>query len=285
MGQIRDRMETDLTLAGYSPSTRKIYLLYAGQFARHFLRSPAQMGEDDIRAFLLHLIEERKISRPTYRQVRAALTFLYTVTLRRPLEVAHLPLRRSTRRLPAVLSGSEVAALLDATRSPKYRVVLMAMYAGGLRISEACRIRPQDIDARRQVLFVPAGKGGRDRYTLLSHRLLHALRTYWQRHRPADWLFPGRTRAGHASPDTVRRVFGLALTEAGVRKRVTPHVLRHCFATHLLETGTELPVIQALLGHGSLRATEVYTHVSLEHLTRTPSPLDLLGTPAARVLG
>lgn len=285
MGQLRDRMETDLKLAGYSPSTRKIYLLYARLFAKHHMRSPAKMGEEEIRQYLLHMVEKRKISRETYRQIRAALIFLYSVTLKRATEIDHLPVRRNKVKLPVVLSGTEVQALLDAVRSPKYRAIVMAQYAGGLRISEACRLRPEDIDSKRMVIHIHDGKGGRDRYTVLSARFLAFLRDYFREHRPDGWLFPGRTKAGHASPETSRRVFRVAVGTAGISKKITPHVLRHCFATHLLESGVDIVVLQALLGHGSLRATEVYTHISVEHIGRVTSPLDLLGTPAAKSLG
>lgn len=285
MGQLRDRMQVDLKLAGYSPSTQKIYLLYARLFAKYHMRSPDEMGEEQIRQYLLHMVEEKKISRETYRQIRAALIFLYTVTLRRQTEVEHLPVRRKKVKLPVVLSGTEVKALLDAIRVAKYRAIVMAQYAGGLRISEACRLRPEDIDSKRMVIHVRAGKGGRDRYTVLSTRFLAFLRDYFRNHRPDGWLFPGQTAAGHASAETTRRVFHAAVATASISKKITPHVLRHCFATHLMETGVDIAVIQALLGHASLRATEVYTHVSVEHIGRVKSPLDLLGTPAAKKLG
>jgi integrase/recombinase XerD len=285
MGQLRDRMEEDLKLGGYSPSTRKIYLLYARQFAGFHQRSPAEMSEPEIRQYLLHLVEERKVSGQTFRQVRAGLRFLYAVTLRRPVEVEHLAIPRRQRRLPEVLSGTEVAALLAAIRSLKYRGIVMSMYAAGLRVSEACCLRAEDIDAKRRVILVRTAKGGRDRYTLLSERLLVFLRDYWRRARPHEWLFPGHTPAGHTSPATVRRVFQQALAASGSTKQLTSHALRHSFATHLLESGVDITVVQLLLGHASLRATEVYTHISLEHLGRTRSPLDLLHTPAAAVLG
>ena len=285
MGQLRDRMETDLRLAGYSPSTRKIYLGYAKLFAKYHMSSPAEMGEDQIRQYLLHMVEEKKILRETYRQIRAALIFLYTVTLKRQTEVEHLPVRRKKVKLPVILSGTEVQTLLDAVRVAKYRAIVMAQHAGGLRISEACRLRPEDIDSKRMVIHVRAGKGGRDRYTVLSARFLAFLRDYFRKYRPDGWLFPGKTTDGHASPDTSRRVFHAALAASGISKKLTPHALRHCFATHLLESGVDIAVIQALLGHGSLRATEVYTHVSVERIGRVKSLLDLLGTPAAKPLG
>jgi integrase/recombinase XerD len=285
MGQIRDRMDADLRLAGYSPSTRKIYLVYARLFTKHFMKSPEVMGEREIRAYLLHLVEVRKMSRETIRQVRAALTFLYTVTLRRPVEVAYLPAMRRQHRLPTVLSGTEVRALFEATTSPQYRALLMTLYAGGLRVTEACTLRLEDIDSRRMVIRVRSGKGGRDRYTLLSARLLDHLRGYWRTCRPVEWLFPRQTTGSHISSDSVRRVFRRACVQAGIKKQASPHVLRHSFATHLIECGTDITIIQALLGHRSIRVTERYTHVSVDLIGRTKSPLDVLGTPQGAILG
>jgi len=285
MGELRDRMEADLTLAGYRKNTREHYLRWARQYTRHFMRPPEEMGEPEVRAYLLHLIEERKLSSTTVRIARAALKFLYQKTLHRPLEVEHLPVMRRPRRLPAVLSGTEVSRLLDAVRSPKYRMVLMSLYAAGLRISEGCRLRAEDIDSKRMLIHVHDGKGGRDRYTVLSTRLLGHLRDYFRIFRPREWLFPGRGVEGCISRSTVESVFSKALVASGITKRATPHTLRHSFATHLLECGTDVTVIQAVLGHGSLRATEVYTHVSLEHIGRVRSPLDVLGTEEATVLG
>jgi site-specific recombinase XerD len=285
MGQLKDRMDSDLRLGGYSPTTRRIYLLYARLYAKHFMRSPAEMGEEEVRAYLLHLIEERKVARETVKQAKAALAFLYGVTLRRPVEVEHLPVMRKRRRLPVVLSGTEVSMLLDAIASPKYRAIMMALYAGGLRISEACMLRPENIDSKRMLIHICCGKGGRDRYTVLSRRLHDYLRGYYRMCRPTTWLFPGRTRAGHVSPEGARLVFYKAFATTGIKKKVTPHGLRHSFATHLLECGTDVTVLKAMLGHSSLRATEVYTHVSVEHIGRITSPLDLLGTKAAEVLG
>ncbi len=285
MGKLRERMHTDLRLGGYSPWTQKIYLLYAKLFAKYHMRSPAQMGEDEIRQYLLYMVDEKKCSRETYRQVRAALIFLYTKTLKRPIEVEHLPTQKKKIKLPSVLNGTEVQRLLNAVTRPKYHAMLMSLYAAGLLITEACQLRPEDIDSKRMLIHVRAGKGQKDRYTVLSQRFLVVLRDYFREHRPKSWLFPGRSAAGHISATTARQVFHLAVASAGIQKKVTPHVLRHCFATHLLESGVDIAVIQALLGHSSLRATQVYTHVSLEHIGRVKSPLDLLGTEAGKKLG
>ena len=279
MDALFDRMKMDLKLGGYSASTMRIYLLYARQFAAHFKASPVEIGEDQIRTFLLHLAEDHRVAHSTYRQYRAAIKFLYTVSLGRPWSVARIPHRRKTRPLPVVLSREEVARLLKAVEGIKYRAVIMAAYAGGLRLLEACRLRVSDIDSGRMVLRIRAGKTRRDRYVMLSEKLLVFLRQYWKIARPHDLMFPGRSASGHVTPEAVRAVFKKALHCAGIGKEVTPHVLRHSFATHLLEAGTDLAVIQALLGHLSLQSTSRYVHVGSRHLACTKSPLDLLDAP------
>ena len=279
MGQLRDRMAQDLRLKKLSPLTSKVYLLYARKLAKHYRRSPAELGERDIRDYLLHLIEVEQVSHQTYRQCYAALKFLYAVTLGRPWEFQRIPFPRQQPTLPAVLSAEEVTTLLQTVRGPKYRALIMATYAGGLRIAEACRLRIPDIDSARRVMWVRGGKGGHDRCTVLADRLLTALRAYWRIDRPDPWLFPGRTAAGHISEASVRAVFRQARAEAGIATTCTPHTLRHSFATHLLDAGTDIKVIQALLGHRSIRTTSIYTHVSIKNVQQTQSPLDAL-TPA-----
>ena len=265
MGQLRDRMVEDLKLSGYSPATAEVYLHYGKAFAKHFRRSPSEMGEKEIRAFLLHLLEVRRLSHASYRQCYAALKFMYRVTLKRPFEVESIPRPRKVRHLPNVLSGTEVEALLAAFDKPKYRSVAMVMYSAGLRISEACRLKIGDIDSKRMLLQVRQGKGGQDRSVMLSRRLLENLRRYWKQERPSEYLFPSR-RAPHLCPASVRQVMRRAAQKAGLRKRVHPHLLRHSFATHLVEMGTDVTVIQALLGHRYLKATTCYTQVSRRHI-------------------
>jgi integrase/recombinase XerD len=286
MGKLRDRMVQDLKLTGYSPVTARIYLHWTKSFARHFMLSPTKMGEKQIRSFLLHLLDVRKLSHQSYRQAYAALKFLYTVTLRRPFEVQWIPRRRSRPRpLPDVLAGSEVRVVIRAIEDLKYQVLTMTIYGAGLRVSEACRLCVKDIDSLRMLIHVRHGKGGKDRYVMLSERLLQALRQYWKKQRPGDLFFPGRTKLGHLSPESVRKVLRQAAAKAGLEKHVTPHLLRHSFATHLLETGTNLAVIQALLGHRYLESTAGYTRISSRVLRRIRSPLDVLGTPAGTALG
>jgi len=285
MGKLYDRMATDLKLSGYSPTTIRNYLLYAKKFVKYYMRSPLEMGEKEIRQFLLYIIEVKKRAPATYRQYRSALKFLYSTTLGRPWDVERIPIRRKVQSLPVVLSGSEILSLLNAVESERYRVMLASIYSAGLRVVEACRLQVGDIDSKRMVIHVRLGKGRKDRYTLLSPVLLSHLRKYWKTYRPPTWLFPGDNPTGYITPQSVRNVFKRALKKAGIAKKATPHTLRHSFATHLLEAGTDISVIQALLGHRSIHTTKRYIHVSTHLIANTQSPLDLLGTPKSALLG
>jgi len=279
MGSLRDRMEEDLKLAGFSASTVRVYLTYARLFVKHFGRSPEMILEEEIRDFLLELLEKRHTSAGTFRQYRSAIRFLYEHTLRKPWRVASIPpsLGRSRQSLPVVLSRNEVAALFAATESVKYRTLFMAMYAAGLRVNEACCLRTTDIDAGRRMIHVRDGKMRKDRYVMLSLRLLSSLRGYWREARPKGrYLFPGETGEGHISTQSAGIVFRKAALLAGITKPASTHCLRHSFATHLLEDGTELVVIQALLGHRRLETTALYTRMSARHIAGTESPLDRL---------
>ena len=280
MGQLRDRMEQDLILKKLSPATRTNYLLYCRKFAAHYRRSPEELGETEIRDFLLHAIQIEQVSYGTYRQILAALKFLYTVTLGRPWEVERIPFpRREPKAFPEVLEKSQLLQLFAALRSPKYRALFLTCYAAGLRISEACALRVEDIDSKRMLIRVRYAKGSKQRYTILSRQLLNALRAYWRVQQPPEWLFPGQGKAPHIAPDSARQVFRAARERAGLGRWCTPHTLRHSFATHLLESGTELVVIQALLGHSNIRTTTTYTHVRTDHLASVTSPLDTLSLP------
>jgi site-specific recombinase XerD len=277
MGQLRDRMEQDLILRKLSPATRRNYLLYCRKFAAHYRRSPEELGEVEIRAYLLHRIQVEQVAYATHRQILAALKFLYTVTLARPWEVERIPFPRHRRdSFPEVIDQDKLVELFAAIRRLKYRALLMTCYAAGLRISEACALRVEDIDSQRMVIRVRYAKGSKQRYTVLSPQLLLVLREYWKHERPPQWLFPGQGQRPHVSADTVREVFRRAREAVGLGKWCTPHTLRHSFATHLLESGTELVVIQALLGHSTIKTTTTYTHVRTDHIARVTSPFDLL---------
>ena len=281
MGQLRDRMEQDLILRKLSPATRRNYLLYCRKFAGHYGRNPEELGEAEIRDYLLYLIQVEQVSYATYRQILAALKFLYSVTLGQAWEAKRIPFpRRPPQDFPEVASRDQLVQLFAALRSPKYRALFLTCYAAGLRISEACALRVEDIDSRRMLIRVRYAKGSKQRFTVLSQQLLLALREYWKVARPPEWLFPGQGKLPHVSTDTARHVFYAARDEVGLGKWCTPHTLRHSFATHLLESGTELVVIQALLGHSTIRTTTKYTHVRTDHIATVTSPLDTL--PLAR---
>jgi site-specific recombinase XerD len=278
-------MLDDLKLNGFAPSTQKAYLLCAGHFAAHFKRSPADMGGKEVREYLLYLIDVRKISPTNHRMYVAALKFLYKTTLQRPEAVAEIAWPKVPRKLPDILSGDEVEQLFCAVHSLKHRTILMTAYGAGLRISEACSLEVADLDSTRMLIHVREGKQSKDRYVMLSDRLLGALRFYWKNARPSGpLLFPGLIPGRPITDDAVRDALHSALRQAGITKRVTPHSLRHAFATHLLEAGTDIRTIQRLLGHASIQTTARYTYVSRSHVARTRSPLDLLGTPKGQAL-
>jgi len=286
MGKLRDRMEADLRLRNLRPGTQETYLRYARNFAAYHNRSPAQMGTEEVRDFLVHLRDERKLQPMTIKGHVAALKFLYTATLGRPEVVRPWLSPRVVKKLPVVLSGTEIEAVLGAIESITYRAVLMTTYGAGLRIKEACRLQIADIDSKRMLIHIREGKGGKQRYTMLCNRLLEVLRAYFRQVRPVgDYLFPGQKPGSHLSASSVRKVLHQAIKACGIGKRVTPHVMRHSFATHLLDTGTDIRTIQVLLGHNSIQTTQIYTQVSPQHISRVKSPLDLLGTREAKVLG
>jgi integrase/recombinase XerD len=275
MGQIRDRMVENLRLAGYRAGTQELYLNQARRYVAHFMKPPTELGEPHVREFMLAL-RDKGLQGSTLRGYLAAIRFLYAVTLQRPEVVVGIPWPRDgKRKLPVPLAPVAVEQLLGAVAAPKDRVILMAAYGAGLRISEACALRAEDIDSRRKVIHVVDGKGAKERYTVLPERLLTLLRAYWRQERPTGrYLFPGKTPDEPASADAVRRVLHAAVTQTGMRTRVTPHTLRHSFATFLLDAGENLRTIQVLLGHSSIRTTALYTHVSTAHVARTPNPLD-----------
>lgn len=282
MGTLHDRMQADIHIRRYSPCTEKEYLRCCFNFTKHFMRSPVELGEEEVRAFLVHLVEVAKVSASVQKMYVAGLKFLYGVTLNRPEVVARIAWPRIPKTLPEVLSPEEVAMVLGAINSYPYRMVLTTAYAAGLRIREACGLGVEDIDRARNVLHVRCGKGAKDRYVMLGAVLLERLQSYWRAERPqGPLLFPGRDPSRPVHPATVRNALHRAVCACALTKRVSPHTLRHSFATHLMEAGTPLPVIQTLLGHGSIRTTSRYTHVSTHLIAATPSPLDRLPTPAS----
>ncbi len=279
MTPLRQRMLDDMRLRNLSPRTIHTYTDHVARFAQYFGKSPALLGPDEIRQYQIHLVHTRHVSWSAFNQAVCALRFLYRVTLDKDWAISHIPFPRQVRKLPIVLSPDEVLEFLSAITSLKYRAILMTAYAGGLRLSEVTHLRPSDIDSERMVIRVEQGKGHKDRYVMLAPALLQVLRRYWRAARPTTWLFPSRDPAHPISYSAVQRASQQAARDAGLSKQVTVRVLRHCFATHLLESGTNIRIIQTLLGHSSVSTTQLYTHISTGVVRATHSPLDDLALP------
>lgn len=284
MGELYDRMALDLKLKNLARGTQSEYLRCCCSFVRYHMKSPRELGETAIKQYLGHL-QLTGASPEKLKMHIAGLKFLYGVTLDRPKVAERLPWPKVPHKKPDILSGTEVAKLLKAVPSLVPAMALTTAYGAGLRVSEACRLKVGDIDGKRRLIHVRLGKGGKDRYVMLADRLLEGLRVYWAKVRPESWLFPGAKRGQPLSPDAVRKALDRATKAAKLKKRVTTHALRHAFATHLLETGTDIRIIQVLLGHASIRSTARYTQVSNKLVASTTSPLDLLGTKKAVALG
>ena len=275
MGITRDRMMQDLEAAGYAEGTRVAYLSVAKDFIAFHWRPAEQMGQDEVRQYLGYVRNVRQVSAGRMKQCMAALKFLYGKTLGRTDVVSFICWPKQPSRLPTVLSIVEVLVLLEALQCLVYRVVATTMYATGMRVSEVCRMQTTDIDASRGVIRV-LGKGNKERLVMMSPRLLAVLRAYWKAQRPTGPYLFTSADGKRLEPRAVRKALARATEQAGIAKRVTPHVLRHSFATHLLENGTDLRTIQVLLGHSSIKSTTIYTKVSATLIARTPSPLDRL---------
>ena len=277
MTRLRDRMMQDLTLGGYADGTKQTYVDCIRMFAKFHGRSPDELGAEDVRRWAEHLTT-KGISAQRIGQHFAALKFLYRKTLYKPEAVSFLTSPRKPKRLPVVLSAEQVERLLQALQTPRYRVFFLTMYATGLRFTEACQLQTRDIDAARGVIHVRHGKGRRERLVMLRPQLLEILRTYWKVVRPTPpWLFAATRGQRHLDKDSARRALKRAAQQAGIdAKNAIPHVLRHSFATHLLERGTDLRVIQVLLGHASIRSTTVYTSVSPALIMNIKSPIEML---------
>jgi site-specific recombinase XerD len=291
-----ERVREGLLLRGYSPHTRKVYLGHLQRFVAWCHQRPSNAdaastsepappslekrpggdAEALVRRYLVDLVETRRLSRSYHSQVVSALRFLFETVLLRPRIALAIPRPKRAVHLPEVLSPAEVGRMLTKTRNMKHRVLLMLLYSAGLRVSELVRLRPADLDADRGMLRVRRGKGGKDRSTLLSPRALDAVRTYQAAYPTRHWLFPGARPERHLTTRSVQRVVARSARAAGILKPVTPHTLRHSFATHLLEGGTNLRIIQELLGHASSRTTQIYTHVARSTLEAVRSPLENL---------
>ena len=276
MSPLRRRMIDDMQIRNLSAHTQRAYVSKVFGFASHFRKSPEHLGPDEIRTYLIHLTQERCLSGSSIVVTVAALRFFYTVTLKRPWAVEDIPTSRTAKRLPVVMSQDEVARFLGAVDNLKHRVILTVCYATGLRISEAVRLKPAAIDSQRMVIRVDQGKGRKDRYVMLPPKLLAMLRDYWKRTRPGEWLFPGDRPGQPVTPSAIDATCREVRRQCGIGKPVTPHSLRHAFAVHLLEAGTDLRTIQLLLGHRHLTTTARYLMIATSKVCATTSPLQSL---------
>jgi site-specific recombinase XerD len=273
-------MIEEMELRNFAPKTVDLYVDNVARFAKHFGKSPEVLGEEEVRQYLVYLVEEKKQAWGTYNQALAALRYLYRWVLKRGEVIHDIRGPRRVRRLPVVLSPEEVGRFFANVVSYKHRMVLMTAYSAGLRISEVLNLQINDIDSERMVIHVRQGKRNKDRYTVLSPVLWEMLRHYCWAARPVRYLFPSRHSLHKPMGDNqVQQACKEAQAAAGIDKNISPHTLRHSFATHLLEAGTDLRVIQVLLGHSSPQTTALYTRVSTKLIGKTQSPLDLLGMP------
>jgi len=276
MGVLRTQMDGDLIVRGMSVRTREAYLGAVRGLAKYYRRRPDRISEQEVRDYLLYLIEERRLSWSSCNVAKQGLKFFYRVTLKRGESQFEIPRSRTKQKLPQILSREEVATLIEKTANLKHRAILMTTYGAGLRLNETCHLRITDIDSDRMTIRVEQGKGGKDRYTLLSPRLLAELRLYWRAFRPRHWLFPGKDPERPISECSAQRLYQAAKLRAAIGKQGGIHALRHAFATHLLEAGVDVHTIQRLMGHGHISTTQRYFHLARRHLAGTTSPLELL---------
>ena len=280
ISQLRQRMIEDMTARRFKEKVQKDYVRHVRIFTEFLGRSPDTATSEDLRRFQLHMAQQQ-VGAPTINSAISALRFFFTETLERPDLVRPLRLVNEPRRTPVVLSPEEVARLLQAAPGLKYKAALSVAYGAGLRVSEVAQLKVSDIDSQRMTLRVEQGKGQRDRYVMLSPHLLQLLREWWKAARPQVWLFPGQNPINPVTARQLNRAVTAAKDLAGISKRVSPHTLRHSFATHLLEQGVDIRVIQVLLGHAKLETTALYTRVAVATVRDIKSPLDRLGVDLA----
>jgi integrase/recombinase XerD len=281
MTPLRREMIDNMSVRGMAETTKKAYLQAVMGLARYYRRAPDQLTDREVQQYLLHLMQERHLSWSSCSVATNGLRFLYRVTLNRRDAEFCIPRAKAPLRLPEILSREEIERLLAGATEPKHRTLLMLTYSAGLRLSEVAHLKVSDIDSGRMSVRVDQGKGKKDRYTVLSKRMLRELRGYWLAYRPREWLFTGRDPTRPMHPKTIQRIFHLAKDRARISKPCGIHALRHAFATHLLEAGTDVHTIQRLLGHGHISTTMRYFHLTQKHLLGTGSPLDLLDSPTA----
>lgn len=282
MSELRKRMIREMQLRNFSSGTQRAYLRAVAGLAEYCHRSPDRIRTEEIQDYIVHLLSERKLAVGSCHGIITGLRFFYTVVLGHSGASAAIPQVKKVTRLPEILSSEQLERLFAAPRNPKHRVLLMTAYSGGLRVSELVHLKVADIHSDRMMIRVEQGKGRKDRYTLLSKRLLSELRSYWKIKRPPVWLFPGIHLHKPGCPRMAQKAYAQAVSKAGIKRRGGIHTLRHCFATHLLEAGEDIRTIQLLMGHSSILSTVRYLQVTSKSLQGTQSPLDLLAVPSGK---
>ena len=276
MSKLHDKMLQDMQLRGFSPSTRRTYLSNLHRFESFFQKTAEYLSTDDLRNYLLHLITFKKVSGEYVDSVYSSLKFFYEKTLGRTWNMTEIPRLKRTKKLPVVLSRNEIKQLLAVTSNLKFKTMFMTAYAGGLRVSEIAHLKIADIDSENMQILICQGKGNLDRYTLLSKANLEVLRQYWKQYRPEGWLFPGKIPGEPLRTRAIQDAFLKMRNKAGINKKATMHSLRHSFATHLLENGTDIVRIQRLMGHANINTTLLYLQVAKVRLLQVKSPMDAL---------
>lgn len=276
MSELRERMKMDMELRGYSTVTIKRHINNVSNFAKFYNKSPELLREKEIRDYLHYCIMEKKLSEGSVNSINSSLKFFYTKTLNRYWNMDKIVRIKEPKRLPAVLSPEEVKSIFDVTENLKHKVILMTVYSAGLRVSEVCNLKITDIDSKNMQILIREGKGKKDRYSLLSKANLEILREYWRRYHPTEYLFSGNGRTDSISPRSVQKMLEKSIKKTKINKPVTVHTLRHSFATHLLDAGTDICYIQRLLGHSRITTTTIYLHLRRMDLLNIKSPLDTL---------
>lgn len=276
LSELRNKMKFDLELKGYSPNTINYYLRNVSNFAKYFNTSPDLLGEEHIRQYLHYCITTKQLSEGTVNTIYGALKFFYKITLGREWNTDKLSRVKESKKLPVVLSQSEIKKIFNTTDNLKHKAILMTIYSAGLRVSEVAKLKITDIDSKNMQIFIRCAKGKKDRYVLLSENALYILREYWKKYQPNKFLFPGMNIDKPISTRTIQKIFEAALKKAEITKKASVHTLRHSFATHLLEAGTDICHIQRLMGHKSVSTTTIYLHLRRVDLMGIKSPLDTL---------
>lgn len=276
MKPLREKMIQDIHIRNMSKCTEKVYVREVARYAKHFNKCPSKLGPEEARDYLVYLVEDLGVGGSKQRQVVCALRFLYIVTLKRKMMIEYLPYPKTRQRIPEVLSQEEIQLLIKAAPNLRGKTILSILYATGIRAAELCSLQVNDIDSCRKVIRIKKGKGNKTRYVMLSKYLLTILREYWKEYKPKNYLFLSQKGNKPIGTCVVQRLCKRVAVQVGITKPAHPHIYRHSFATHLLESGTDLITVQHLLGHADIRTTSVYLHVSTERISKTKSPLDLI---------